>query len=97
MVLVYNTPSTTRIYIYHPPLIHILHCRKHLHERDIVLNYKDPSGDLIEIIDRDDIELLKQDGAPPLRRIEGSSHAPWAIYVTKAGDHTPYNTDPYKR
>jgi len=69
--------------------------QKHLHQNDIVLNYKDSSGDLVEMTTNEDIELMKSEGIPPRRRAEGA-HAPWAIYVTVTGDHTPYNTDPYK-
>ena len=66
--------------------------RKHLHQKDIVLNYKDSSGDLVEITSNEDIELMMSEGIPPQK----GTHAPWAIYVTVAGDHTPYNTNPYK-
>jgi len=49
----------------------------------------------VEMTTNEDIELMKSEGIPPRRRAEGT-HAPWAIYVTVTGDHTPYNTDPYK-
>ena len=69
--------------------------RKHLHQKDIVLNYKDSSGDLIEMTSNEDIELMKSEGISPQIKSSGA-HAPWAIYVTVAGDHNPYNTSPYK-
>lgn len=68
----------------------------HLGQRDIVLNYKDSSGDLVEMADQNDIALMRKEGIPPRRRSDSSTHAPWAIYVTKAGNHTPYHTDPYQ-
>ena len=77
-----------------PPLPFFLP-RKHLHQKDIVLNYKDLSGDLIEMTSNEDVELMKSEGIPPQKRFNGT-HAPWAIYVTVTGDHTPYNTNPYK-
>ena len=40
----------------------------------------------------EDIELMMSEGISPQK----GTHAPWAIYVTVAGDHTPYNTNPYK-
>lgn len=77
-----------------PPLPFFL-LRKHLHQKDIALNYKDLSGDLIEMTSNEDVELMMSEGIPPQKRSNGT-HAPWAIYVTVAGDHTPYNTNPYK-
>ena len=71
----------------HPPT----HCRGHLHKKNIVLNYKDRDGDLIQICDREDIELLKKDATAPKRSL-GNCHAPWAIHVTLEGDYSAYNT-----
>ncbi len=64
-------------------------CRKHLHREDVVLNFKDYSGDLVEMADSDDIELMKSEGIPP-RKKSGANHAHWAVYVTQRNDHTPY-------
>ena len=68
-------------------------CRTHLRKTNIVLNYKDKDGDLIEICDREDIEMMKTDATPPRKLLPGNCHAPWAIYVTLQGDHTPYNSE----
>ena len=80
-------PSLTLSFSYLP--------RKHLHQKDIVLNYKDSSGDLVEMTSNEDIELMKSEGISPQIKFSGT-HAPWAIYVTVAGGHNPYNTSPYK-
>ena len=68
-----------------------LFLRNHLRKKNIVLNYKDRDGDLIEMCDREDIELLKAEATAP-RKSLGNNHAPWAIYITLVGDRTPYNT-----
>ena len=74
----------------------LTHTRNHLQQKQLVLNFKDSAGDLIEMVDEDDITLMKSEGIPPRRRTDGA-HAPWAIYVTEVGDHSPYHTDPYNR
>ena len=53
--------------------------------RDIVLNYRDKDGDLIEIVDQSDLDLMKQ-----------SCQGSYTIFITDHGDHTPYNTHPYR-
>ncbi len=74
------------------------HClsRGQLHRRRLVLNYRDSSGDLVEMTEQMDIELMKSEGIPP-RRQSDSNHAPWAVYVTEVGDYKVYSTDPHKR
>ncbi len=54
-----------------------------------MLNFKDRSGDLVEMSDSDDIELMKSEGIPP-RKKSGANHANWAVYVTQRNDQTPY-------
>ena len=67
--------------------------RDKLGRRNFVLNYKDSSGDLIEIVDQSDLNLMMSEGTSPHK----SSPVQWALYVTDQGDHTPYNTHPYSR
>ncbi|CAI8026135.1 Neutrophil cytosol factor 4 [Geodia barretti] len=55
----------------------------HLGRRDIVLNYRDIDGDLIEIVDQSDLDLM-------------TKTTPLTLYITDQGDHTPYNTHPYR-
>ena len=65
-----------------------------MRRRDVVLNYLDSTGDLVEMVDDSDVGLMQSEGKPPPQHL-GDYHAPWAVYVTVAGDHTPYRTDPY--
>jgi hypothetical protein len=58
----------------------------HLGRRDIVLNYRDIDGDLIEIVDQSDLDLMTQT----------TLTTPLTLYITDQGDHTPYNTHPYR-
>ena len=67
--------------------------RDRLGRRNFVLNYRDRTGDLIEIVDQSDLKLMTSEpGASPHK----PGHAPWALYITEQGDHTPYNTHPYR-
>ena len=69
---------------------HTFH-RQQLHFADPVLNYKDSSGDLVEMCDEEDIPLLLDQGTHPKKHRDGQ-HAPWALYITKRGDFSVYNT-----
>ena len=66
----------------------------------MVLNYKDTDGDLVQLCGQQDMQLLTTDATPPAtptgRRQVGRNPVPWAIYVTKQGDNSVYNVDPYK-
>lgn len=54
------------------------------------MNYKDRVGDLIEIVDQSDLNLMLDEA----RHLPG--HTPWTLYLTDQGDYTPYNTHPYR-
>lgn len=54
------------------------------------MNYKDRVGDLIEIVDQSDLDLMVYE----TRQHQG--HTPWTLYLTEQGDYTPYNTHPYR-
>ena len=70
----------------HPTVSALLRLiRGHLKRRDIVLNYKDRTGDLIEITDKKDIEMMKREVAQ-----DG-----WTFHVTRSGDLQVYHTHPY--
>ncbi len=61
----------------------------------LVLNYKDSDGDLVQILDQEDIQLLSTDAIPPRRQPPSNrDHAPWAIYVTYLNDNSVYNIAP---
>ena len=75
---------------------YIMHYRKHLHlpGPGLMLNYKDSDGDLVQLVDQDDIQLLNTDAIPPRRHLGNQDHAPWAIYVTDSNDNSVYNIAP---
>lgn len=52
------------------------------------MNYRDSDGDMIEIIDQEDVNLMSSS-------ITVSSGL--TIFITDQGDYTPYNTHPYNR
>lgn len=64
--------------------------RDHLGRRNFVMNYKDSVGDLIEVVDQSDLDLMVSESR------HQQSHAPWTLYLTDWGDYTPYNTHPYR-
>uniref|UniRef100_A0A673GIR4 Neutrophil cytosol factor 4 n=1 Tax=Sinocyclocheilus rhinocerous TaxID=307959 RepID=A0A673GIR4_9TELE len=61
---------------------------------DIALNYRDPEGDLIRILDDEDIAFMvqesKQTGSKVKRPV---NQFPWELLVTHAKDLTVYNTE----
>ena len=68
------------------------HKRAQLKDTKISINYKDSSGDLIEVVDDSDLLLMKDDSSRSTGRSNDDSTAPWTLYITRAGDHTVYNT-----
>ena len=64
---------------------------------DPVLNYKDSSGDLVEMCSEEDIPLLLDQGTHPKKHHHDSQHAPWALYITKKNDFSVYNTGRFKQ
>ena len=85
-------PALTVIYSCVCVCVCVCVCRRHLHRSGLVLNYKDSSGDLVEMVDESDVILLQREGIPPRK----TSDAPWAIYMTTAGDNSVYHLDPGK-
>ena len=61
-----------------------------------MLNYKDSSGDLVEMCGEEDIPLLLDQGTHP-KKHQDTQHAPWALYITKQNDFSVYNTGTFKR
>ncbi|KAM9314677.1 neutrophil cytosol factor 4 [Pholidichthys leucotaenia] len=61
---------------------------------DIVLNYRDPEGDLVRILDDEDVQLMIREG----RRQQGTvkrpvNQFPWELHVTMASDLSVYNEE----
>lgn len=69
--------------------------QKQLHRHDIMLNYRDSDGDLVQLIEQEDMALLSTDAMPPptaSRQSNRTKQAPWAIYITSTNDTSVYNT-----
>lgn len=63
---------------------------------DIVLNFRDKDDDLIAILDDCDVRIMLSESFYPggSKRFNCTN---WAVYVTKVGDYSGYNTEPYQR
>lgn len=62
---------------------------------DIALNYRDAEGDLIRVLDDEDIQLMvKESGGQQGKVKRPVNQFPWELYVTLASDLSVYNTEP---
>jgi len=77
-------------------IIFYLICSQQLKVTNPVVNYKDSSGDLVEMCDEEDVDLLLEQGTHPKKHLD-DRHAPWALYITKSGDYSVYNTDLHRK
>ncbi|XP_053710890.1 neutrophil cytosol factor 4 [Synchiropus splendidus] len=71
------------------------HMRKVFNKDDIALNYEDAEGDLIRLLDDQDVRLMISES----RRNKGNAKRPvnqflWELHVSLAGDLSVYNTKP---
>ncbi|XP_078387752.1 neutrophil cytosol factor 4 [Cetorhinus maximus] len=57
----------------------------------IALNYRDPEGDMVRIIDNMDVELMALE-AKDHSKIRRPDFAPWELHVTRKDDLSVYNT-----
>ncbi|KAM9363571.1 neutrophil cytosol factor 4 [Symphorus nematophorus] len=61
---------------------------------DIALNYRDPEGDLIRILDDEDVQLMIKEGRGQQGKIKRPvNQFPWELHVTLASDLSVYNTE----
>ena len=61
------------------------------------MNYKDRVGDLIEIVDTSDLQLMQDNHQASGKKTEAhTTTAPWTLYITREGQTNVYHTDPYK-
>ncbi|XP_051550854.1 neutrophil cytosol factor 4 isoform X2 [Myxocyprinus asiaticus] len=61
---------------------------------DIALNYRDPEGDLIRILDNEDIALMVQESKTTGSKVKRPvNQFPWELLVTHAKDLSVYNTE----
>ena len=72
--------------------------RTQLRDVRITLNYKDSVGDLIEITDDSDLQLMVD--AFREKKTSRFQHQPsvasWVLHITRQGDASVYNTNPYQ-
>ncbi|XP_034543532.1 neutrophil cytosol factor 4 [Notolabrus celidotus] len=63
-------------------------------EDDIALNYRDPEGDLIRILDDEDVQLMIKEGRGQQGKIKRPvNQFPWELYVTLVSDLSVYSSE----
>ncbi|XP_049899304.1 neutrophil cytosol factor 4 [Epinephelus moara] len=61
---------------------------------DIALNYRDPEGDLIRILDDEDVQLMIREGSGQQGKdMRPVNQFPWELHVTLASDLSIYSTE----
>ncbi|XP_043971494.1 neutrophil cytosol factor 4 isoform X2 [Gambusia affinis] len=62
---------------------------------DIALNYRDPEGDLIRLLDDEDVQLMIKEGRRQQGRVQRPvNQFPWELHVSMASDLSVYGTEP---
>lgn len=62
---------------------------------DIALNYRDPEGDLIRLLDDEDVQLMIREGRRLQHRVKRPvNQFPWELHVTMASDLSVYGSEP---
>ncbi|KAJ8001670.1 hypothetical protein DPEC_G00171870 [Dallia pectoralis] len=60
----------------------------------IALNYRDPDGDLVRILDNEDVLVMVAEGRRHRAKLKRPvNQFPWELYITKASDLSVYNTE----
>lgn len=61
---------------------------------DIAINYRDPEGDLIRILDDEDVQLMIKEARGQQGKINRPiNQFPWELHVTLTSDLSAYNTE----
>uniref|UniRef100_UPI001EAED3F4 neutrophil cytosol factor 4-like n=1 Tax=Oncorhynchus gorbuscha TaxID=8017 RepID=UPI001EAED3F4 len=61
---------------------------------NIALNYRDPEGDLVRLLDDGDVELMVADGRAQRSKVKRPvNQFPWELHVTATSDLSVYNTE----
>ncbi len=61
---------------------------------DIALNYRDPEGDLIRLLDDEDVQLMIKESRGQQGNVNRPvNQFPWELHVTLASDLSVYNTE----
>ncbi|XP_023670306.1 neutrophil cytosol factor 4 [Paramormyrops kingsleyae] len=62
---------------------------------DIALNYRDTDGDMVRLLDDEDVELMVQEGRRRGSEVKRPvNQYPWELRVSLASDFSVYNTEP---
>ncbi|XP_054896852.1 neutrophil cytosol factor 4 isoform X3 [Poeciliopsis prolifica] len=62
---------------------------------DIALNYRDPQGDLIRLLDNEDVQLMIKEGRRQQGRVQRPvNQFPWELHVSMASDLSVYGSEP---
>uniref|UniRef100_A0A1A8AZW8 Neutrophil cytosolic factor 4 n=1 Tax=Nothobranchius furzeri TaxID=105023 RepID=A0A1A8AZW8_NOTFU len=62
---------------------------------DIAVNYRDPEGDLIRILDDEDVQLMLKEARGQQGKVNRPvNQFPWELQVTMSSDFSVYNTEP---
>lgn len=61
---------------------------------DIALNYRDPEGDLIRILDDEDVQLMIEESRGQQGKVKRPvNQFPWELHATLASDLSVYNVE----
>ncbi|XP_071752364.1 neutrophil cytosol factor 4 [Centroberyx gerrardi] len=61
---------------------------------DVALNYRDPEGDLIRVLDDEDVQLMIQEGKGQRDKVKRPvNQFMWELHVTMTSDLSVYNTE----
>ncbi|KAM6972541.1 neutrophil cytosol factor 4 [Aplochiton taeniatus] len=72
----------------------LLRMRNVFKVNDISLNYRDHEGDLIRILDNEDVQLMIKEGRGRWGQLNRPTNQfPWELHVTLASDFSVYNND----
>ncbi|XP_030637379.1 neutrophil cytosol factor 4 [Chanos chanos] len=72
----------------------VTHMREVFKLEDIALNYRDVEGDLVRIIDDEDVALMVQESKRQVSEVKRPvNQYPWELYVTLSADFSVYNTE----
>lgn len=87
----YSSCSTSQAFLDFWGSIHFFFPRQEFNQDDIVLNYRDPEGDLIRLLSDQDVELM----VSLSRKSPSEKHFfPWKLHITHKDDLGVYNTSP---
>lgn len=88
--LLFFNPFSTLMSELRPGLV----LRNVFRQDDIALNYRDPEGDLIRILDDEDVQLMIREGRSQQGAVKRPvNQFPWELHVTLTSDLCVYGTE----